>query len=130
MDLISVIQKKDQKFYFAVRNHAVHSNMSAQDKNNDEASSPAELLVGSLGLCIGMMIYRHCINHNYNNEQISLDITYLLTDNPKRIKNITIDTNLPKNFPDEKKNAILNISKTCVVHNTLMNKPEVDIDIV
>jgi putative redox protein len=128
MDLISISQEKDSKFCIEIRNHVFYSDMSVQDGGKDEAPSPAEFLVSSLGACIGMIINTYCQLHGHTSENIGLSMTYVLADNPKRIQNITIDIALPEYFPEDRRQAILNSVKSCVIFNTLSENTEIDID--
>ena len=128
MDLISISQEKDSIFKTRIREHNFLSDLSIQDGGNDAAPSPAELLVSSLGFCIAMIIQRYCKSHQYGEHGIELSMTYLLNDNPKMISSITIDIALPENFPQNRKQAILNAVKTCVIYNSLNEHVEIDID--
>ena len=128
MDLISVTQEKDTKFRIQIRNHTFFSDLSLKDGGKDEAPSPADLVVSSLGFCIAMIIQRYCESHGFNTQGINLSMTYLLNDDPKMISNITIDIALPENFPDNRRQAILNSVKTCVIYNSLNKNVEIDID--
>lgn len=128
MDLISITQDKDSVFKSQVRKHTFLSDMSVDDGGEDAAPSPADLVVSSLGFCIAMIIQRYCKTHGYNDEGIEISMTYLLNDKPKRIDSITVDIALPEGFPGDRKKAILNSIKTCVVHNSLSNDVEIDID--
>jgi uncharacterized OsmC-like protein len=128
MDLITITQENDSVFKSEFRKHRFLSDMSIDDGGIDAAPSPADMVVSSLGFCIAMIIQRYCRTHKYNDEGIELSMTYLLNDKPKMIKNITIDIALPGGFPDDRKSAILNSVKTCVVHNSLSDKVEIDID--
>ena len=128
MDLITITQENESVFKSEFRNHIFLSDMSIDDGGTDAAPSPADMVVSSLGFCIAMIIQRYCKTHGYNDAGIELSMTYLLNDKPKMIKNITIDIALPEGFPDDRKSAILNSVKTCVVHNSLSDKVEVDID--
>ena len=129
MDLITIIQEKGSKFKTKIRNHEFFSDMAVRDGGNDEAPSPAELLVSSLGTCLGMTVDTYCKTHGYESKNIGITMTYLLNDNPKRIKNITIDIELPDNFPDNRKRAILNSVKSCVIYNSICKETEIDIEI-
>jgi uncharacterized OsmC-like protein len=128
MDLISISQEKDSIFRTQIRKHNFLSDMSIEDDGTDAAPSPADLLVSSLGCCIAMIIQRYCKSHGYNDNGINLSMTYLLNDKPKMISSITIDIALPENFPHNKRQAILNSVKTCVIYNSLSKDVEIDID--
>lgn len=129
MDLITITQEKDSKFKTEIRKHSFYSDMSEKDGGNDEAPSPADLLVSSLGNCIGMIIQRYCQSHGYQSEGIEISMTYLLNDSPKMVKNITADVVLPEGFPKDRKKAVLNACKTCVIYNSLDKNIDIDIEI-
>jgi ribosomal protein S12 methylthiotransferase accessory factor len=128
MDLISITQEKGTIFKAQVRNHSFLSDMSVKDGGTDKAPSPAELLVSALGFCIVMILQRYCESHGYDAQGINLSMTYLLDDNPKMISNITIDIGLPDNFPDDRRQALLNAIKTCVIYNSLNKNTLIDIE--
>jgi len=128
MDLISISQDKDTTFKTHIREHTFLSDMSIKDGGTDAAPSPADLVVSSLGFCIAMIIQRYCISHGHDDKGINLSMTYLLNDVPKMISSITIDIGLPEDFPQNKRQAILNSVKTCVIYNSLSKDVEIDID--
>ena len=128
MDLISISQENDSIFKTEIRNHIFLSDMSIKDGGTDAAPSPADLVVSSLGLCIAMIIQRYCKSHGFSDEGLELSTTYLLNDRPKMISSITIDIALPEDFPKNRRQAILNSVKTCVIYNSLSKDVEIDID--
>lgn len=128
MDLINISQEKDSIFKTQVRKHSFSSDMSIKDGGTDAAPSPADLVVSSLGFCIAMIIQRYCVSHRMNDKGIELSMTYLLNDSPKMISSITIDIALPEDFPQNRKQAILNSVKTCVIYNSLKNDIDIDIE--
>jgi uncharacterized OsmC-like protein len=128
MDLISISQDKNSVFQSKIRQHAFLSDLSVADGGSDAAPSPADLVVSSLGFCIAMIIQRYCKTHGYSDKGIELSMTYLLNDKPKMINSITIDIALPEGFPSDRKQAILNSVKTCVIYNSLSKEVEIDID--
>ncbi|MBF0105169.1 MAG: hypothetical protein HQM16_07565, partial [Deltaproteobacteria bacterium] len=67
---------------------------------------------------------------NISSEGIVTNAVPTLATNPKRLQNVAIDITLPEGFPPDKKDAIIKVAHACPVHHTLMNPPEIDIDIV
>ena len=128
MDLISISQQKDTIYKTEIRKHQFFSDMSVDDGGSDAAPSPADLLVSSLGFCFAMIIQRYCKTQGFSDEGIELSMTYLLNDKPKMISSITVDIALPEDFPEDRKQAIMNCVKTCVIHNSLNKEINIDID--
>jgi uncharacterized OsmC-like protein len=129
MDLITVSQKQNQEFAIQVRAHEVTCDMAVSEGGQDHGPHPSELLVGALGACIGKAIARYCQTIQCPSEGITLYLAYQFADNPRRVAGITIDLELPKGFPEDRKKAIRNIIHQCPVHNTLKNPPEIDLEI-
>jgi putative redox protein len=130
MSLISITRKSGLEFAIKVRGHQLTSDMSEGDGGRDGGPSPSELLVGSLGACIAMMVQIYCDRHGYRNGDVSASMTYELADNPKRIGAITIDLEIPKDVPEDRKEAIRRVAEACVIHGSLNTPPVVDMEIL
>ena len=128
MDLITVNRKDGLEFSIRVRGHDVTSDLSENDGGRDCGPSPAELLAGSLGACIAMMVQGYCQRHGYDGDA-GVSLTMELADNPKRIGRIVVDLELPKGVPEDKKEAIKRVAERCPIHETLKSAPSVDIDV-
>lgn len=129
MDLIRVEQAGSQEFRISVRTHQISADNVIDEGGDDRGPRPTELLVGSLGACIGMAIARYCQTIDQDTDSISIYLTYDLKDRPRRIANIVADIELPADFPESRKSALKGIITSCPIHNTLLLPPEIDIEI-
>jgi uncharacterized OsmC-like protein len=130
MDLIDISRKDGLAFKIQVRGHEVTSDMSEKDGGRDAGPSPVELLAGSLGACIGMMVQTYCNRHGYTDGDVGVSLTLELADAPKRVGGIVVDVELPEGIPEDRKEAIRRMAERCPVHETLTNVPRIDIDIL
>jgi putative redox protein len=130
MDLMSITRKDDGAFEIRVRGHAVTSDMSKEDGGADRGMKPVELLAGSLGACIAIMVQAYCDEHGYTDGEVGASLTLELADDPKRIKGIVIDLELPNDFPEDRKPAVKRLAELCPIHETLKEMPKVDLEIV
>ncbi len=130
MSLISITRKDGLEFAIDVRAHSLSSDMSESDGGKDKAPSPSELLVGSLGTCITMMVQLYCDRHGYNDGEVSATMTYELADNPTRLGAITIDLEIPRDVPEDKRDVVIRIAEACPIHATLERPPDIDLEIV
>ena len=128
MDLISVT-RKDAQFKVQVRGHELTCDLSEKEGGQDKGPSPVELMAGSLGACIAMMVQSYCQRHGYDGD-VGVSLTLELADDPKRVGGIIVDVELPEGIPEERMDAIRRIAERCPVHETLRNPPRVDIDIM
>lgn len=129
MDLLTIEQVEDQEFEIQVRGHRVASDMGLDEDGHDLGPNPTELLVGSLGACIGMVVARYCKAIDSPTEGLSVYLTYQLAEKPKRVQSIVVDLELPTGFPEDRKPAIQRLIRACPVHGTLSQPPEIDIEI-
>ena len=129
MDLITVTRKEGLEFGVRVRGHEVTSDLSEADGGRDRGPSPAELLAGSLGTCIAMMVQGYCQRHGYDGDA-GVSLTMELADRPKRIGRIVVDLELPDGVPQDKIEVIKRVAQRCPIHETLKNPPGLDIEVV
>jgi uncharacterized OsmC-like protein len=128
MDLITINRKADTAFAVQIRSHEVTSDMSEKDGGQDAGPSPVELLAGSLGACMAMMVQSYCKRHGYEGD-VGVNLTVELADSPKRIGRIVGDLELPDSVPEDKHEVIRRMAARCPVHETLKSPPGLDIDI-
>ena len=129
MALMTIRQVKNKRFSIELGDHVVNSDMHKDAGGEDSALNPVELLMGSLGACIGMMVQAYCRTHDLPSEGILVNAVSTLASDPTRIESIVVDISLPEGFPDNRREAVLRAAKTCPIHNTLESCPEIDIDI-
>jgi putative redox protein len=130
MDLISVQSKKEGVFTIKVRNHAVDTEISTEKEGKDSGPNPTELLVGSLGGCIAIMVNSYCKNHGYTDGDVEVSLTYQLAGKPAHVSSIVVDLEIPRDVPENRKKAILKTAHLCPIHKTLTNPPEIDIETI
>ena len=128
MDLMTVTRDSGKQFCVRIRGHEFKSDMSVGDGGQDAAPSPAEFLAGSLGACIAMMVQGYCDTHGYEGD-VEVSLTLELADDPKRVDGIVVDVELPEGIPEEKHQVIRRVAERCVIHETLVNTPRMDIEI-
>jgi ribosomal protein S12 methylthiotransferase accessory factor len=130
MSLISISRKSGIEFAIDIGAHSLTSDMSESDGGQNNAPSPSELLVGSLGACIAMMVQRYCDRHGYTDGEVSASLTYELAENPTRLGAVTIDLEIPQDVPEDKRDVVLRIAEACPIHATLEQPPDIDMEIV
>jgi putative redox protein len=128
MDLITISRRDALAFDIRVRGHEVTSDMSPSDGGADTGFAPVELLAGSLGACIAMMVQRYLVTCDHADGDVGVSLTVELADQPKRIGGIVVDVELPDGVPESRREAIRRVAEQCVIHETLRHPPRLDID--
>ena len=92
--------------------------------------APAEMLAGSLGACVAMMVQGYCDACGYTDGDVAVCVTLEMADSPKRVGGFAIDVELPGGIPKEKMDAVRRVAELCPVHATLAHPPRIDVDFV
>jgi putative redox protein len=128
MDLITITRRENLEFKIQVRGQDLTSDMSLEDGGRGAGFSPAELLAGSLGACIAMMVQGYCDRNGYTDGDVAVSLTIELADKPKRVGAIVIDVELPDGVPEDRWEAIRRVAEKCTIHETFNHPPRVDVE--
>jgi putative redox protein len=129
MDLLSAT-KAGTRYQIQVRKHQVFFAGHDAEGGPDRDLSPIEMFAASLGSCVLLMVDAYCQKHGYTDGDAAVHLTYELGDHPRRITAVTMDLELPRDVPEEKKEAVRRVAETCPVHRTLEIKPRIDLEIL
>lgn len=96
-----------------------------------EGITPPALLLASVGSCLGVYLERYLRGAKIKFEKFSINVkSDICEESPRYLKEIQVKIKLNGASLDKKReNALLEFVKNCPVHNTLMNKPKVNITI-
>lgn len=86
------------------------------NKGKGEAFSPTDLLATSLGNCMLTTMGIAAQTHNINFDGAKIKVTKVMAANPRRVSEVQIEFEMPKNNYTDKQKAILeNTARTCPV---------------
>ena len=129
MNLISVNYEGGMKFSIKIGKHELTVDHPESEGGTDAGPMAPELLAAALGACMAARIARYCKTKNLPHEGLSLDLVPELSEDGRRLARIAIDVNLPEGFPEDRKIAARRAAEGCVIHNTLHDPPELDIEL-
>jgi ribosomal protein S12 methylthiotransferase accessory factor len=88
------------------------------------------LFLVSLGTCAGYYVLAFCKKHGIPIETIK--VTAHIDRNPTThmVERYTINIHVPKDFPEQYKNAMVKSAESCIVKKHLMKPPQVTISVV
>lgn len=88
-----------------------------------EAFSPTDLLATSLGCCMVTIMGIVAARNNINIEGTMIEITKIMKLDPRRVGEIIVEFNMPKNVYSDKDKALLeNAALTCPVAKSLSSE--------
>ena len=114
----------------AVRGHRMACDLSPGDGGEDRGPSPSEMLAASLGACIALMVCSYCRRHGYTDGEVRVDLALELGGKPPAVTGIVVDLQIPRDVPEERREVILRIARSCPIHETLRDAVRIDLEIV
>ncbi len=95
---------------------AIITDAPLDNKGKGEAFSPTDLLSTSLGCCMITIMGIVAERDNINLTGTTVDISKIMSDNPRKVQEIIVEINFPGNNYSEKEKKILeNSARTCPV---------------
>ncbi len=93
----------------------------------NNAPSPFDLFLVSLGTCAGFFALRFCQQRELATDDMSLSLTSEINPETKKLERVEITLNLPQDFPEKYRNAIVRATDQCTVKKALMEPPDIDV---
>ena len=109
--------------------HEVFTDQHQAEGGTDQAMTPAELFIASLGNCIGVYAVRFCKRHNLPTEGLKVLLDWNVVKDPVRIGSIKAEIHYPHDIPETEKKGLLRMAEACFVHETILHKPEIAIEL-
>ena len=109
--------------------HEIRTDQHEKEGGTDQAMTPAELFVASLGTCIGVYAVRFCKRHNLPTEGMKVLMDWTVVKDPVRIGSIKADLHYPHNISETEKKGLLRMAEACFVHETILHKPEITVEL-
>ncbi|HUT75255.1 MAG TPA: OsmC family protein [Armatimonadota bacterium] len=94
------------------------------DKGKEYPSAP-ELLMVSLGGCIGAVLVTYCDRHQINCEGLEIALDWEVAEHPHRIGRIAVEIHMPGPLTAGQIEILERVADQCLIHNTLLHAPEI-----
>ena len=94
---------------------------------NGTAPEPFSLFVASIGTCTGVYVLGFCQKRKIPTEDIELILRMDKDKETNMIDKINIEIQVPENFPDNYKNAVIKSAELCTVKKHLEKPPIINI---
>ena len=93
----------------------------------NSAPSPFDFFLASLGTCAGFFALRFCQQRQLPTDGLRLQLTTEHDTETKRLDRIEIIMQLPKDFPEKYRSAIIRATDQCAVKKALLDTPEIEL---
>jgi ribosomal protein S12 methylthiotransferase accessory factor len=105
----------------------VQTDQSAQDGGEGSAPTPLALFLASIATCIGIYVLRFCRQRGLNTDGLRITQRTHTNSVTGMVGQVELEIELPKDFPEKYKSAIINAAELCTVKKHLQKPPTFDI---
>jgi uncharacterized OsmC-like protein len=119
------------QFEIKARQHTIACDQPEQNGGFDEAMTPPELLLASLGSCAAFYAVAYLKKKGISAPGTRVDVTADKVPNPARVDNFQISISVPPelSLSDEHRLGLEQAVHHCLIHNTLLHPPTISLTI-
>ena len=103
------------------------TDQSVNDGGEGGYPSPFACFLGSIGTCAGVYVLEFCNSRKIPTDNVSLSqkAEFAVDDHGKRrLTNLVLTINLPPEFPERYRKAVVKAAELCSVKKAMLNPPE------
>jgi putative redox protein len=124
---VDVRQLDNVKFSIHARQHAVICDQPTENGGFDEGMTPPELLLASLGSCAAFYAVEYLRTRNLSSDPVEVSVYAEKLKNPSRLGHFQIEVRCSGGLTNEQQQGMLRSVHACLIHNTLMSVPDIEI---
>jgi ribosomal protein S12 methylthiotransferase accessory factor len=107
--------------------HIITTDQSVKSGGQNSAPAPYDLFLASIGTCAGIYVKSFCDQRDIPSENIKI-IQSVEFDSQTRLPAIIrLDIQLPADFPEKYRAAVINAAELCLVKKTINNPPKFEV---
>ena len=123
---VEVLYRAGVAFDAIARGHHVSCDQPVANGGADGGMSPPEFLLVSLGTCAGFYAAQYLKTRSLAADGLKIKVSAEKAMQPARLGHFRIELSVPELEPQHQA-GILRAVKACLIHNTLLNTPAIDI---
>ena len=104
--------------------HDIKTDQPVSSGGQNSAPSPFEMYLASIGTCAGIYVKSFCDNRQIPTDKIKIIQTAEYDKETGLPTNITIDIQLPPDFPEKYRGPVINVAELCKVKKSIKHPPE------
>jgi putative redox protein len=124
---MEIILGEGRKVNADYNGHIIKTDQPVEYGGDNSAPAPFELFLASLGTCAGFYVKIFCMKRGIPTDNIKLIQSMEVDETSGMIGKIKIDIQLPPDFPEKYKDAVVNSANLCAVKKHIQNPPQFDV---
>jgi len=129
MESMTVTWLKQAQLAVDVRGHRLLVDQPADEGGEDQGMTPVELLVASLGSCIGYFAARFCQRHHLPAGGLRVTMAWEYAEQPHRVGSMAAHVHLPVALEPALRARMQKVLEGCTVHHSISIAPTIDVQI-
>ncbi len=117
------------KFSIQSRSHTIICDQPIESGGADDGMTPPELLLASLGSCAAFYAVQYLKTRNLAETGVEVTVTAEKLKQPARVGNFRVHVVSPVSLTEEQTEGLMRSVHHCLVHNTLLTPPEIEIEL-
>ena len=110
-----------------LKDFEIATDQPERNGGDNTAPSPFDLFLSSLGTCAGFFALRFCQQRDLPTEGLTMSLESQFNKETKTLEKVKITMQLPKDFPEKYRSAIIRATDQCAVKKALVDPPEVEL---
>ncbi|HPS64001.1 MAG TPA: OsmC family protein [Ignavibacteria bacterium] len=108
-------------------NYKVITDQPVEAGGEATAPSPFEMFLVSIGTCAGIFVKSFCDQRGIPSKDIKIIETFNYNPETHLIGKIKLEIQLPPDFPEKYKSAVISSANLCTVKKHLASPPEIEV---
>lgn len=126
---VTVSHGSGVRFTIRARSHSVLCDQPIENGGDDSGMTPPELLLAALGSCAAYYAAEYLRTRDLAPGGVEVSVSAEKLQTPARLGNFRVHVVSPVVLTGEQRQAMMRCVHHCLVHNTLRNPPEIEIEL-
>lgn len=105
----------------------IKTDQPIQGGGEGSAPTPFDLFLASIGTCAGIFVKGFCDQRGISTENIKIIQKLNFNQTTRLIDKIDLEIQVPDDFPEKYKDAVINAANLCAVKRHMQQPPEFDV---
>jgi len=110
-----------------INGHEIRTDQPVMGGGTNSAPSPFELFLASIGTCAGIYVKSFCDQRALSSENIKIVQAVEYDRTTGLPTDIKIDIQLPADFPEKYRDAVIAVAELCKVKKTIASPPKFEV---
>lgn len=117
----------NKKVYSHYQGFTVESDQQTKSGGDGSAPEPYDLFLASLGTCAGIYMVYFCEKRNIPTDGLKMTVRAEKNEKTKLFESIRMQVQLPEDFPEKYRTAIVRAAEMCTVKRSLASPPSIEV---